>query len=229
MLQMTAKLKAKLTALKHSVHSKGRAPWEDADAFEANRRKWREYLRPFDPLLEEACEELAMLDWQRRRNRKSLLLYALCEPFGQIIAQHPDQEWTDVATNLLKKRDEDFSRIIDALKHLQEWAKQINDPKLEKRILNQLADIQSVLRRIASLQEITLEYFMGLGEENRKQAERAIEFNASLHKLFTHYMQLEEYVAARNKLRPACIEHSRDEPTTPRPNHSDDDDHGAGG
>ncbi len=228
MLRMTAKLKAKLTALKHSVHSKGKAPWEDTDAFEANRRKWREYLHPSDPLLEEACEELAMLDWQRRRNRTSLLLFALCEPFGQIIAQHPEQEWTDVATNLLKKRDEDFSKIVDSHKELHEWAKRINDPKLEKRIVNELVEIQSVLRRIAGQQEVVLEYFMSLGEENRKQAERAIELNAHLHKLFTYYMQLEEYVAARNKLRPACIQHFKDEPTTPRSSHSVDD-HGAGG
>ena len=83
------------------------------------------------------------------------------------------------------------------------------------------------VRRIANQGQMILEFFMGIGEENAKQAERAIELNAQFHKLFTHYMQLEEYVAARNKLRPTSIEHLKDEPTTPRLNHSNGD-HGAG-
>jgi hypothetical protein len=207
MLQMTAKLTAKLLALKHSVFSKGKAPWEDANEFEANRTKWREHFKPFDPLLEGAAEEVAMMDWLRRRNRNSLVLYALCEPFGQLVAQHQGQEWTDAASKLLKKRDEDFSSIIDAHKCLTEWAKASNDPKLEKRILKELASIKEELRRIANVSQLSLEFFMGIGEENAKQAERATQLNAGFQKLYTQYLQLEEYLIAKNKLHPPRIEH----------------------
>jgi hypothetical protein len=214
MLQMTAKLKAKLSALTHSVYSKGKAPWEDPNEFEAHRRKWRDCLAPSDPLLEAAAEEVAMFDWLRRRNRNSGLLYALCEPFGQIVAQYPEQEWSDVANKLLRKRDEDFTTIVDTHKRLQEWAKGSNDPKFEEQLLKALAKLQHELRRIANQGEVALEFFMGIGEENAKQAERAIELNAGFHKAYTHYMQLEEYAAARKKLRPACIEHFKDQPVT---------------
>jgi hypothetical protein len=227
MLLMTAKLKAKLAALKHSVNSKGKAPWEDANEFDGNRRKWHEYLRPSDPLLEEAAEEIAMVDWQRRRNRNSLLLYALCAPFGQMVAYHSDQEWTDVASKLLEKRDEDFTKIVAAHRHLEELTKRSVDPKTEKRIKKALANIQSDLRRIANQGDATLEFFMGIGEENAKQAERAVELNAHLHKLITFYLQLEEYAAVQNKLRPSRIEHVNDtESKKSRSKDSDADDGG---
>ena len=224
MLQMTGQLRAKLMALKHGVHSKGKAPWEDTDEFEANRRKWLDYLGPSDPLLKEAAEEIAMLDWQRQRNRNALLLYALCDPFGQIVAQHTGQEWSDAANKLLKKRDEDFSSIVAAHKQLQEWvAKGNSDAKLAKQILKELARIEEQLRRIANLSQNSLEFFMGLGEENAKQAERAIQLSAHLQKLYTHYIQLEDYVAAKNKLRPARIEHMKAIEAKTASNRSDGD------
>ncbi len=168
MLQMTGQLKAKLKALKHGVHSKGLAPWEDINEFEANRKKWFDSLRPFDPLLKEAAEQIAMMDWLRQRNRNSFVLYALCEPFGQMVAQQPGETWTDSASKLLQKRDEDFSTIVDAHKRLKEWVKRTDDPKLEKQILDELASIGDDLRRIAKDSQASLEFFLGIGKPSAR-------------------------------------------------------------
>jgi hypothetical protein len=93
---------------------------------------------------------------------------------------------------------------------------------LAKRVLKELAGIEEQLRRIANLSEKSMEFFMGLGEENAKQADRAIQLNAHLQKAYTHYFQLEEYVTTKSNLQ---LEHLKTIEATPASKHSDGDDH----
>jgi hypothetical protein len=89
--------------------------------------------------------------------------------------------------------------------------------------LKELARIEEQLRRIANLSQNSLEFFIGLGEENAKQADRAIQLNAHLQKTYTHYLQLEEYVTTKNKLQPARIEHLKAIEAKTASKHSDGD------
>lgn len=209
MLQVTKRLKHKLNALKHGVFAKGIAPWEDSKKFEALRQKWRNYFDPSDPLLEAALEEIVMVDWQRERNRNSMVLYALCEPFGQVVAQYRGQMWTDVANKLLSERDQELSRLINAIEHLANSCDQIADPKYSKRLVKATDTMRRDFRRLVNQHQISREFFMGIGAENAKQAERAVELNAHFQKLYTLYIQLAQYVDSQKKLKPARIEHSK--------------------
>jgi hypothetical protein len=203
MLHHTKRLKSKLNALRHGIYSKsGLLPWEDPEEFAARRRKTLDSLRPWHPMLEQTAEEIVMLEWMLVRNQRSTLFYALCEPFGREIAKYKGKDWTENANKLISQRDAALLPIAEASRAIIGSAAHVDEPKQSKRLEKIGKKIAIGINRIAKKFELTSAFFLGLDDQNLKQAQRAMEIQTHLQKMRAQYFELEQWLVTRNKLVP---------------------------
>ena len=73
------------------------------------------------------------------------------------------------------------------------------DRKRRNKAADKLAD---AAQRIATQYEQAMKYFLGVGDENKKQADRDVEFDGKLNKQLTKYFYFEQMLATRDKQLP---------------------------
>jgi hypothetical protein len=191
----------KYNALKHGVSSKlGLLPWETNKDYELLQAEWRKQLRPHGAILKTLFEGIVRNRWQSQRNRQAAALFVTCHPFGRAVAEVAgDGNWSETASKLLGDVDAQLMRLIEFAKSLGDHSANFANADDRKRLLKAAETCVIAAQRIGDRYELAVDFFLGLGDEIRKQADRDAELNGKLNKLLTGYFQVEQMLLTREK------------------------------
>ena len=191
-------------ALKHGVSSKqGVLSYEKVEDYAALKAQWDRELQPHGLILKNLITGIVRNLWLQLRNVQATAIYASCHPFGRTIAEAAgDGDWIEAA----RKHSDDLNArhitLVQTAELLRKQAVTIENAADRKR-RNKAADkLADAAQRIATQYEQAMQYFLGVGDENKKQADRDVEFDGKLNKQLTKYFDFEQMLATRDKQLP---------------------------
>lgn len=197
-------------ALKHGVSSRhGKLPWENAEDYASLEAKWRRQLRPHGMVLEDLSAGIVRNRLASQRNSQPMAIFAACHPFGRAVAEAAGEgDWVEAAR---KHFDDVNARVITLVQTAELLRKQAvttenaADGKRRTKAADKLAD---AAQRIAAQHEQPMSFSLGVGDENKKQADRDVELDGRFNKLLTGYFQAEQMLATREKHLPHVSHHA---------------------
>jgi hypothetical protein len=191
-------------ALKHGVSSKhGLLPYEKATDYASLEAQWRREFRPHAMLLEDTFAGMIDNRWQRKRSRQAPAIFASLHPFGRAVAEAAGGgDWDETARKLLSDLDTQLKKLEQAAELLTKQAATTENAADKKRLSKAADKLANAAQRIADRHDMAMEFFVGIGNETRKQADRDAELDGKFHKLLTSYFQYEQMLATRDKQLP---------------------------
>jgi hypothetical protein len=191
-------------ALKHGVSSRqGLLPNENAKDYAALEEKWRRDLRPHGTVLEDRFAGIVRNRWQQKRNDQAAANFVACHPFGSAVAEAAGEgDWVETARKLLSDLNAQLAKIVQVAESLRKQAATTENAADKKRLSKAADKWADAAQHIADRHDMAMEFFLGLGDENRKQADRDAELDGRFNKLLTSYYQHEQMIATRDKQPP---------------------------
>src|ERR1035437_7830262 len=191
-------------ALKHGVSSRhGLLPNEKAKDYAALEAQWRRELQPHGTVLEDRFAAIVHNRWQLERSRQAPANFTSCHPFGCAVAEAVGEgDWVETARKLLSDLNAQLEKLVQVAESLRKQAA-TTESAADKRRLSKAADKWAdAAQRIADRHDMAMEFFLGLGDEIRNQADRDAELDGRFNKLLTSYYQHEQMIATRDKQPP---------------------------
>ena len=194
----------KFNAIKHGVSSKhGLLPYEKATDYAALEAQWRRELRPHGTLLEDRFASIMRNRWLQKRNDQAAATFVACHPFGRAVAEAAGEgDWVETARKLLSDLDAQLAKIVQVAELLRKQAATTENAADKKRLSKAADKWADAAQRIADRHDMAMEFFLGLGDEIRKQADRDAELDGKFNKLLTSYFQHQQMLATRDKQLP---------------------------
>ena len=191
-------------ALKHGVSSKhGLLPYEKATDYASLKAQWRRELQPHGTVLEDRFGAIVHNRWQLERSRQAPAIFASCHPFGCAVAEAVGEgDWVETARKLLSDLYAQLAKIVQVAESLREQAATTENAADKKRLSKAADKWADAAQRLADRHDMAMEFFLGLGDEIRKQADRDAELDGKFNKLLTSYFQHEQMLATRDKQLP---------------------------
>ena len=191
-------------ALKHGVSSRqGLLPNENATDYAALEAQWRRELQPHGIVLEDRFASIVRNRWQQKRNDQATADFVACHPFGRAVAEAAgDGDWVETARKLLSNLDVQLTKIVQVAESLREQAATTENAADKKRRSKAADKLAGAVQRIANGNNMAMDFFVGLGDESKKQADRDAELDGRFNKLLTSYFQYEQILATRDKQLP---------------------------
>lgn len=203
--QMTKIVNPKIfSAFKHGVSSKqGLLPYEKAKDYAALEAQWDRELRPHGMILKNLVTGIVRNLWLQLRNAQATAIFAACHPFGRTVAEAAGEgDWVEAARKQFDDLNARHITLVQTAELLRKQAvtnENVTDRKRRNKAADKLAD---AAQRIATQYEQAMKYFLGVGGENKKQADRDVEFDGKLNKHLTKFFDFEQMLATRDKLLP---------------------------
>jgi hypothetical protein len=193
-----------LSAYKHGVSSKqGLMPWEKAKDYAALEAQWRRELRPHSTVLEDRFAGIMRNRWQQKRNDQATATFVACHPFGRAVAESAGEgDWVETARKLLSDLDTQLEKLEQVAESLRKQAATTENAADKKRLSKAADKWANAAQRIADRHDMALEFFFGIGDEIRKQADRDAELDGRFNKLLTSYFQYEQMLVTRDNQLP---------------------------
>jgi hypothetical protein len=197
-------------ALKHGVSSRqGLLPWEKAKDYAALDAQWRRELRPHGTLLEDRFASIMHNRWQHERNSQAAATFVACHPFGRAVAGAAGEgDWVETARKLLSDLDAQLAKIVQVAESLRKQAATTENAADKKRFSKAADKWANAAQHIADRHDMAMEFFLGLSDDSKKQADRDAELDGRFNKLLTNYFQSEQMLATRVKLVPHGSHHA---------------------
>ena len=194
----------KYNALKHGVSSKhGLLSYEKATDYASLEAQWRRELRPHGTLLEDRFAAIVHNRWQLERSRQATAIFASCHPFGRAVTEAAGEgDWDETARKLLSDLDTQLKKLEQAAESLRKQAATTENAADKKRLSKAADKLANAAQRIADRFDMAMEFFLGIGDETRKQADRDTELDGKFNKLLTTYFHYEQMGATRDKQLP---------------------------
>lgn len=176
-------------AVKHGVSSRhGLLPWENPDDYASLQAQWRRELRPHGAILEDLFAGIVRNRWLRQRNVQAVALFVACDPFGRAVQRRSDGSWSDTADKLLGHVNERLQKLAAAAEALEKRAANgSHDVAESKQLTRSAAKLSDTVQTCASCYESAMAFFVGLGDEIEKQADRDIELDAKFNKQLANF------------------------------------------
>ena len=200
----------KFNAIKHGVSSRhGLLPWENAMDYAELEAQWRREFRPHGTLLADRFASMMRNRWQQERNSQATALSVACHPFGRAVAEAAGGgDWVEAARRHL---DGVNARLITLMQTGEQFKKQAVRAETAaevKRLITAAEKCADAAQRIATENEQAMKFFLGIGDESKKQADRDVELDGKFNKLLTSYFQVEQMLVTRVKLVPHLSHHT---------------------
>jgi hypothetical protein len=191
-------------ALKHGVSSMhGLLPWENAKDYAALEAQWRRELRPHGTVREDRFAGIMRNRWQQKRNDQAAATFVACHPFGRAVAEAAGEgDWVETARKLLSDLDVQLAKIVQIAESLRKQAATTENAADKKRLSKAADKWADAAQRIADRHDMAMDFFLGLSDESKKQADRDTELDGKFNKLLTGYFQAEQMLATREKHLP---------------------------
>jgi hypothetical protein len=190
-------------AVKHGVSSRhGLLPWENPDDYASLEAQWRRELRPHGAILENLFAAIVRNRWLRQRNDQAMAIFAACHPFGRAVAENSQGSWLETARKFLSGLDAALKKLEQLAESLRKQAAATQNTADRKRLIKAADKYSDTAQSIAANHERVMSFFVGLGEEIRKQSDREVELDGKFNKQLTNYFQVEQMLATRVKLLP---------------------------
>ena len=191
-------------ALKHGVSSRqGLLPWEKAKNYAALEAQWRRELRPHGTLLEDRFASIMHNRWQHERNSQAAATFVACHPFGRAVAEAAGEgDWVETARKLLSDLDAQLAKIVQVAESLRKQAATTENAADKKRFSKAADKWANAAQHIADRHDMAMDFFLGLSDDSKKQADRDAELDGRFNKLLTSYFQAEQMLATREKHLP---------------------------
>jgi len=194
----------RFNAIKHGVSSRqGLLSWEKAKDYAALEAQWRRELRPHGTLLEDRFTGIMRNRWQQQRNDQAAATFVACHPFGRAVAEAAGEgDWVETARKLLSDLDAQLAKIVQIAESLRKQAATTENAADKKRLSKAADKWADAAQHIADRHDMAMEFFLGLSDESKKQADRDAELDGRFNKLLTSYFQYEQILATRDKQLP---------------------------
>jgi hypothetical protein len=194
----------KYNALKHGVSSRyGLLPHEAAKDYAALDAQWRLELQPHGTVLENRFASIVRNRWQLERSNQAPAIFASCHPFGRAVAEAVGEgDWVETARKLLSDLNAQLEKLDQFAESLRKRAATTENAADKKRLIKAAEKWAGALQHIADRHDMAMEFFLGLGDEIRKQADRDAELDGRFNKLLTSYFHDEQMLATRDKQLP---------------------------
>ena len=194
----------RFNAIKHGVSSRqGLLSWEKAKDYAALEAQWRGELRPHGTVLEDRFAGIMRNRWQQKRNDQAPSLFIACHPFGRAVAEAAGEgDWVETAGKLLSDLNAQLKKVGQVAESLTEQAATTENAADKKRRSKAADKLAGAVQRIANGNNMAMDFFVGLGDESKKQADRDAELDGRFNKLLTSYFQYEQMLATRDKQLP---------------------------
>jgi predicted ribosome quality control (RQC) complex YloA/Tae2 family protein len=194
----------KFNSLKHGVSSRhGLLPREKAEDYAALEAQWCRELRPHGTILEDRFTSIVRNGWQLERSSQAPAIFASCHPFGRAVAEAIGEgDWDETARKLLSDLNAQLKKLEQVAESLRKQAATTENAADRKRLIKAAEKWADAAQRIADRHDMAMEFFLGLGDEIRKQADRDAELDGKFNKLLTSYFQHEQMLATRDKQLP---------------------------
>jgi hypothetical protein len=191
-------------AFKHGVSSRhGLLPWEKAADYASLEAKWRRELQPHGAVLEDLFAGIVRNRWLRERNSQAMAIFVTCHPFGRAVADAAGAgDWVEAARKHLGDLNAGLITLVQTAELLKKQAAASENTSVGKQRSKAAEKWADGAPRIAAQYEQAMAFFLGLGDEIKKQADRDTELDGKFHKLLTSYFQVEQMLATREKLLP---------------------------
>jgi hypothetical protein len=109
-------------------------------------------------------------------------------------------DWFEAARKYLNEVNAMLITLVQTAELLRKQAVTTENTANGKRRSKAADKLADAAQRIAAQHEQAMSFILGVGDENRKQADRDTEFDGRLNKLLTNYFQFEQMLATRAKL-----------------------------
>ena len=197
-------------ALKHGVSSRhGSLPWENPDDYASLEAQWRPELRPHGPVLEDLFAGIVRNRWLRQRNSQAMALFVACHPFGLAVAEAAGEgDWVETAGQHVGDHNAKLITLVQTAESLKKQAATAETAADSKRLIKAAEKYADAAPRLAAQYEQAMAFFLGIGNEIKKQADREVELDGRLNKLLTGFFQVEQMLATREKLVPHVSHHA---------------------
>lgn len=194
----------KYNALKHGVSSRhGLLPSENAKDHAALEAQWRRELQPHGTILEDRFAGIVRNRWQQKRNDQATATFVACHPFGRAVAEAAGEgDWAETARKLLSDLDAQLEKLEQVAESLRKQAATTENAADKKRLSKAADKWADAAQRIADRHDMAMDFFLGLSDESKKQADRDAELDGKFNKLLTGYFQAEQMLATREKHLP---------------------------
>ena len=194
----------KFNAIKHGVSSRhGLLPWENAMDYAELEAQWRREFRPHGTLLADRFASMMRNRWQQERNSQATALSGACHPFGRAVAEAAGEgDWVETARKILSDVNAQLKTLVQFAAALEKRLPTFENAADKKRLIKVTEKYADAAQRIADRHDMAMEFFLGLGDEIRKQADRDTELDGKFSKLVTNYFQSEQMLATRDKQLP---------------------------
>jgi hypothetical protein len=191
-------------ALKHGVSSKyGLLPYEKATDRAELEAQWHREFQPHAMLLEDTFASMIDNRWQRKRSRQAPAIFASCHPFGRAVAKAAGEgDWDETARKLLSDVYAQVGKLVQVAESQRKQAATTENAADKKRFSKAADKLANAAQRIADQLRMAMEFFVGIGDETRKQADRDAELDGKFNKLVTTYFYHEQMLATRDKQVP---------------------------
>jgi hypothetical protein len=197
-------------AVKHGVSSRhGLLPGENREDYASLEAQWRGELQPRGPILNNLLDGIVRNRWLGKRNSQATAIFAACHPFGRAVAAAAGGgDWVEAARRHL---DGVNARLITLMQTGEQFKKQAVRAETAaevKRLITAAEKCADAAQRIATDNEQAMKFFLGIGDESKKQADRDVELDGKFNKLLTSYFQVEQMLVTRVKLVPHLSHHT---------------------
>jgi hypothetical protein len=178
-------------------------PSENVKDYAALEAQWRRELRPHGTILEDRFAGIVRNRWLHLRNVQATATFVACHPFGRAVAEAAGEgDWTETARKLLSDLDAQLAKIVQVAESLRKQAATTENAADKKRLSKAADKWADAAKRIADRHDMAIEFFFGLGDEIKKQADRDVELDGEFNKLLTSYFSYEQMLATRDKKLP---------------------------
>lgn len=191
-------------ALKHGVSSRqGLLPWENPDDYASLEAQWRPELWPHGPVLEDLFAGIVRNRWLRQRNAQAMAIFVACHPFGRAVAEAAREgDWVETAGQYVGDLNPKLITLVQTAESLKKQAATAETAADCKRLIKAAEKYADAGPRLAAQYEQAMAFFLGVGDEIKKQADRDVELDGRFNKQLTGYFQAEQMLATRDKLLP---------------------------
>ena len=194
----------RFNAIKHGVSSRqGLLSWEKAKDYAALEAQWRRELQPHGTVLEDRFGAIVHNRWQLERSRQAPANFTSCHPFGCAVAEAVGEgDWVETARKLLSDLNAQLEKLEQVAESLRKQAATTENAADKKRLSKAADKWADAAQHIADRHDMAMEFFLGLSDESKKQADRDTELDGKFNKLLTGYFQTEQMLATREKHLP---------------------------
>ena len=113
-----------------------------------------------------------------------------------------EDDWDETARKLLSDLDTQLKKLEQAAESLRKQAATTENAADKKRLSKAADKLANAAQHIADRHDMAMEFFLGVGDETRKQADRDAELEGKFNKLLTTYFHYEQMGATRDKQLP---------------------------